>query len=190
MDGCRKYRLEARETIEVGGTPKAILDTAFSIGRLLQTLEGSRVALRGEADILLLYQSENDEVFSVTRRMIATGAAEAATGPMQRLSASVGEFYAIPSGDGIEVRFTLEYTFASLGETTLALVDSCSMEESCEAAGTLRPSVILKPYGDAGLWELAKRCRATVDDILAANELPDESSIPSGAVLLIPQRRC
>ena len=39
------------------------------------------------------------------------------------------------------------------------------------------------------LWDIAKRYRTTVEAILAANELKEESATVSGKLLLIPRRR-
>ena len=52
-----------------------------------------------------------------------------------------------------------------------------------------RPSVVIRRVerGEA-LWDIAKACGSTVDDIRCANTLPGEEA-EAGTLLLIPARR-
>ena len=53
-----------------------------------------------------------------------------------------------------------------------------------------QPSVILRKF-DRGLrlWDIAKQYRTTCADILSANQVESEQTIPTDKLLLIPRRK-
>ena len=62
--------------------------------------------------------------------------------------------------------------------------------EECEKKEKNVPSLVLRAMKPGErLWDIAKRYRTTVEAILAANELKEESATVSGKLLLIPRRR-
>ena len=62
--------------------------------------------------------------------------------------------------------------------------------EECEKNEKNVPSLVLRAMKPGErLWDIAKRYRTTVEAILAANELKEESAAVSGKLLLIPRRR-
>ncbi|MBQ5799401.1 MAG: LysM peptidoglycan-binding domain-containing protein, partial [Oscillospiraceae bacterium] len=96
---------------------------------------------------------------------------------------------AMPTGNGIEVRFTLSCMLeAPRGErgnylTQLQVFEAESSEEKM-------PSIVLKRMQkEDSLWEIAKAYLTTADEILAANECTDESQLKDGQMLLIPKKR-
>ncbi|MBQ5566290.1 MAG: LysM peptidoglycan-binding domain-containing protein, partial [Oscillospiraceae bacterium] len=63
------------------------------------------------------------------------------------------------------------------------------VESSAEKPQDL-PNLILRAFSsEETLWDLAKQYRTTVNEILTANELSDQSAAAVGELLLIPRRR-
>ncbi|MBQ2324146.1 MAG: LysM peptidoglycan-binding domain-containing protein, partial [Oscillospiraceae bacterium] len=63
------------------------------------------------------------------------------------------------------------------------------VESSAEKLQDL-PNLILRALSsEETLWDLAKQYRTTVNEILTANELSDQSAAAVGELLLIPRRR-
>ena len=64
------------------------------------------------------------------------------------------------------------------------------MKPSAAKETGVRPSVVIRRVerGEA-LWDIAKSCGSTVEDICSANGLPAREAA-QGELLLIPARRC
>lgn len=92
-----------------------------------------------------------------------------------------------PRYRGLEVRFEAEFAWTITREEQAACVTDVK-PGTVESAGP-RPSVVIRRVerGEA-LWDIAKACGSTVDDIRCANTLPGEEA-EVGALLLIPARR-
>ena len=64
------------------------------------------------------------------------------------------------------------------------------LDESTPKDLSNAPSLILRCVGrQESAWEVAKRYNTTIADILAANQLEQESEIPYERLLLIPKKR-
>lgn len=100
---------------------------------------------------------------------------------------SVGEATAVPVTGGLEVRFEAEFSWTITREEQAACVTDVKPSEVKEKGP--RPSVVIRRVerGEA-LWDIAKACGSTVDDIRCANTLPGEEA-EAGTLLLIPARR-
>ena len=69
-------------------------------------------------------------------------------------------------------------------------VASAVLDESTPKDLSNAPSLILRCVGrQESAWEVAKRYNTTIADILAANQLEQESEIPCERLLLIPKKR-
>ena len=101
---------------------------------------------------------------------------------------TAGEVSAAAAADGIEVRFPVIFTLACTGVCRCVCLTSLKAEPLQESGGET-PSLVLRALRpEQRLWDLAKSCRTTVADILAANELASEADAPAGVMLLIPRR--
>ncbi len=165
---------------------KSILDVQVYLDDPAVRQEGEQVIVTLPMTASVLYLDENDEVQGVTARMESACRTEIAETcfcrPTARLS---GEAFAVPSGDGLEIRCTVVFTLDTMTRQGLETLCGGTLgDERLSSAD--RPSVILRPAdADESLWSLAKRCRTTIEAICAANGLGDESARPAG-MLLIP----
>ena len=83
--------------------------------------------------------------------------------------------------------FEAEFAWTVTREDQVSCVSDATPGEARDTGP--RPSVVIRRVerGEA-LWDIAKSCGSTVDDIRSANTLPgDEAAV--GTLLLIPARR-
>ena len=91
--------------------------------------------------------------------------------------------------DGVELRFPVTFAVSVVEMPSYPCLQSLQAEE-CEKKEKNVPSLVLRAMKPGErLWDIAKRYRTTVEAILAANELKEESATVSGKLLLIPRRR-
>ena len=100
-----------------------------------------------------------------------------------------GEIAASVGADGVELRFPVTFAVSVVEMPSYPCLQSLQAEE-CEKKEKNVPSLVLRAMKPGErLWDIAKRYRTTVEAILAANELKEESAAVSGKLLLIPRRR-
>ena len=91
--------------------------------------------------------------------------------------------------DGVELRFPVTFAVSVVEMPSYPCLQSLQAEE-CEKKEKNVPSLVLRAMKPGErLWDIAKRYRTTVEAILAANELKEESAAVIGKLLLIPRRR-
>ena len=100
----------------------------------------------------------------------------------------MGEVTAVPVTGGLEVRFEAEFAWTVLREEQVNCVTELKPSAARETG--IRPSVVIRRVerGEA-LWDIAKACGSTVEDICGANGLT-AGEAAEGTLLLIPARRC
>ena len=99
----------------------------------------------------------------------------------------VGEAVAVPVTGGLEVRFEAEFVWTALREEQVNCVTELK-PSAVQEQGT-RPSVVIRRVErEEALWDIAKACGSTVEDICGANGLT-AGEAAEGTLLLIPARR-
>lgn len=77
-----------------------------------------------------------------------------------------------------------------MAETPRLSLSSVAWSGECGKKDENVPSLVLRAMKQGErLWDIAKLYRTTVEAILAANELKEESAAVIGKLLLIPRRR-
>lgn len=87
------------------------------------------------------------------------------------------------AGSGIELKGECQLMLCTTSEGGMRMITGVRLGEAWEDADT-RPSLILRRAGKAGLWNIARETRSTVERIQKANAL--ESEPGEDQVLLIP----
>ena len=91
--------------------------------------------------------------------------------------------------DGVELRFPVTFAVSVAETPCYPCLQSLEAEE-CGKKDENVPSLVLRAMKQGErLWDIAKLYRTTVEAILAANELKEESAAVIGKLLLIPRRR-
>ena len=189
--GERSVRPQAvRELLETGEMVRSVVDARVALGQVRQSREGRELVLTAEAWVTVLYLDENELVQCVRRSIPVSCRLECPDNARCSCScACPGEVFAAPAAGGVEVRFTVEFHCLSTETSNLPAVTSAQLGEARGAGEGARPSMVLRlPAPGEELWDIAKAHGATVEQILQANEL-EEETLPAGRMLLIPSCR-
>ena len=96
------------------------------------------------------------------------------------------DVYAVPAGNGVEIRFAAEADLRLETESTLETVSAIRLDDDLPKTQE-RPSLTVVQTGGP-LWDVARKYGSTVDLIRKVNGLEEESA-PAGGVLFIPRER-
>lgn len=177
-----------RKLCESGIPAKQVLDCAAVVSSLAGAPTEGGMEFTAQVNAAVLYLSEDDALCGVEAEIPVSCRVDVPEGCACACRCRpVGEASAVPVTGGLEVRFEAEFSWTVTREEQAACVTGVKPSQVQEAGP--RPSVVIRRVerGEA-LWDIAKSCASTVDDIRAANGLPgDEAAV--GALLLIPARR-
>ncbi len=179
-----------RELLETGEMVRSVADARLTLGQVRQSREGKELVLTAEACITVLYLDENELVQCIRRSIPVTCRLDCPEGAKcSCFCACPGEVFAAPAAGGVEVRFTVEFHCLTTETTAIPAVTSAQLGEARSAGEGQRPSVVLRmPSPGEELWDIAKAHGTTMEQILQANEL-EEETLPVGRMLLIPSTR-
>lgn len=178
-----------RQFCECGIPVGSVVDAFLSVGRVSAEKEEGGTVCRADTAVTVLFVSEDDALCSVTYpipvRTQWKGAAGTVSGCRCR---GVGELTAVPVTGGLEIRFEVEFSGVVMETEVCPVIGAVRTLPQPEGGGE-RPSVVVRAVGEGeSLWDIAKACHSTMEDIAAANELEGEQ-LTEGAMLLIPRRR-
>ena len=179
-----------RELLETGEMVRSVVDARLALGQVRQSREGSELVLAVDAWLTVLYLDENELVQCVRQSLpVACRLDCPETVRCSCACTCPGEVFAAPAAGGVEVRFTVEFHCLATQTTDLPSVSSAQLGEARSAGEGRRPSVVLRmPSPGEELWDIAKAHGTTMEQILQANEL-EEDTLPAGRMLLIPSTR-
>lgn len=178
-----------RETIETGVEASSVLSASVSFGSIGAVREEDEVLARCTAAIRVLYLDEGGAPLTVERRCEITARirVEGDCAAAVR-SVTACEVSAVPTANGIEVRFPALFTVECSVRRRCVCLCALKAEPGQEQESAGEPTLILRAlHQGERLWDLARAYRTRVSDILAANELSAEADAPRGELLLIPR---
>ena len=179
-----------REILETGMLAQEVADAYLTIGSVSRNREGERMTLGAEAGVTVLYRTEDGALTSVTRQIPVSCPLELpADTDCSCLCVPAAPVFATPTAGGIEVRFSLGFSFTAMTGRAVGTVAAVHLDENAARDHAGQPSIVLRMVG-AGerLWDIAKAYGTTPQDIMQANAL-DEEPAPEGKLLLIPRKR-
>ena len=179
-----------RETLETAVAVRQVCHVAVSCGACSCQVGDGMAAAQIPVTIKALYLDENDAVLLAEKNILVKGELEAGEGSLPHITLRCpGEITGAPSPEGMEIRFTLEFWMDTGRQIQKLCIADASLEEA-EPGAQRQPSVILRKF-DRGLrlWDIAKQYRTTCADILSANQVESEQTIPTDKLLLIPRRK-
>lgn len=177
-----------RKLCESGIPAKQVLDCAVAVSSLTGAPGEGGMEFTAQANASVLYLSEDDALCGVETDIPVSCRVEVPAGCACACRCRpVGEVTAVPVTGGLEVRFEAEFTWTVTREEPVSCVTEVR-PGAVEETGA-RPSVVIRRVerGEA-LWDIAKACGSTTQDIRAANGLPGEEAA-AGTLLLIPAKR-
>ncbi len=179
-----------REQLETGAEIAEVLKSEVLFTQSTVSIQSGKAVLRASAVMKVLYLDEGGVPFCAERQSEVTASLdlpENCTATIENICC--GELRASPMGSGIELRFSALFTVSLEQRCSCSTLCSLQVQPRAEEDGRT-PSLVLKPLSKGWrLWDMAKQYRTSVEDILSANELEDESALSVGDVLLIPRKR-
>ena len=181
-------RESARKFCESGIPAKQVLNCRASLMPLTIQRQENHVHYNTEANVDILYLSEDNALCGVSYVIPASCKVEL---PAQCHCSCqcrpAGEPVAVPVTGGFEVRLDLEFSWRMTKTELMPCVTSAKQSIQKIEVGQ-KPSVIIRMVSNGEtMWDVAKACSSTIQDICAANGLSSEYAAP-GTVLLIPTR--
>lgn len=182
-------RETARKLCESGIPAKQVLDCAVTVVSLASAPAEGGMEFTAQASAAILYLSEDDALCGVDVDIPVSCRVELPEGCTCSCTCRpMGEPTAVPVTGGLEVRFEAEFAWTTLREEQVNCITDLKPSNLRDTG--VRPSVVIRRVerGEA-LWDIAKSCGSTVEDICSANGLAANGAV-EGALLLIPARRC
>ena len=178
-----------REKIETGAEVQSVLSTDVSFGTASLSGSGKDAELRTTADLRVLYLDENGEALLSQRRVEVLLTTDLPNGRVRLHGVSAGEVSSVVGDGGVELRFPVIFTLSSAEAPCYPCLMSLQAEKRTEKDENA-PSLVLRALKQGErLWDIAKQYRTTISDILAANDMAEETAAAVGKLLLIPRRR-
>ena len=181
-------RETARKLCESGIPAKQVLDCAVAVTSMSSAPVEGGMEFTAQASAMVLYLSEDDALCGVDVEIPVSCRMELPTDCTCSCTCRpMGEASAVPVTGGLEVRFEAEFAWTTLREEQVNCVTE--LKPSAVQELGVRPSVVIRRMerGEA-LWDIAKACGSTVEDICGANGLT-AGEAAEGTLLLIPARR-
>ena len=186
----RSVRREtARKLCESGIPARQVLDCAVAVASMTSAPTDGGMEFNAQATAMILYLSEDGTFCGVDVDIPVSCRTELPAGCTCSCTCRpMGEAAAVPVTGGLEVRFEAEFAWTVLREEQVNCVTE--LKPSAVQELGVRPSVVIRRVerGEA-LWDIAKACASTVEDICGANGLTSGEAT-EGTLLLIPARRC
>ena len=194
LQGALNSQISINESIAPGSAhpiPKAILWSypSLTIGDTI--IDGDMITTTGNMDILITYLSDDDSspIASYKASILFEGmqtAANITAKSTADVKCTITDLSVIPIANGFNVSANIENNVRIISKKTLDYVDAVTTSEQKEATSKRHYSV--KVYfvqkGDT-LWDIAKRYRKKVSDIVSLNKIENPDLIKPGQQIII-----
>ena len=189
LDGAVRSQ-SVRELLDIGAVVKNVVDSTVTVCQIKQAREEDQLSLSADLKVDILYMNEQDKLESVSRPITVTGRMEASRADVCLCRCQCpGEVFAVPAAGGVEVRFNVEFHCIVTRPKNVSVVKEARLGEARGTRASGQPSVILRMAAPGeDLWDIAKACCTTSEQIRSANRLEGDS-LPIGQMLLIPSVR-
>jgi len=182
------HEISIKESLEIGTEVTAILAVEVLAGNMSTITEEKKTTLHLSCTVKLLYISDNGVPYCAQRRCEVNSELPAGFS-LRTTSLQAKKITAIPTGNGVDVRFLLSGVLESLEKNTGNYLASLQVFE-VDPVEKKDPSLVLRRMQSGeSLWSISKAYCTTADEILSANECSDEGQLRAGKMLLIPKKR-
>lgn len=148
-----------------------------------------RIIFEGELELKFLFEGENTSrldtkniVMPFTFNMDSEGSLPSSA-VEANIEVTTQDFTVMPDGE-IDIKIDLRFNTSISNNQELQVIEEINVDESRNKPRSSLVIYFVKP-GDT-LWNIAKRFRSTVSDIVQINEIEDENKINVGQQLFIP----
>lgn len=183
-------RITVRELVETPTPVQEVCDVYVTVGAVEQKREEGQVSFGAETRVTILYRGEDGALCTVVQPLAAVCPVELPEGCLCTCRcACPGERFATPAGGGVEVRYPIDFRYLALTPVQSSAIADLHLDEAAPRDHAGQPSIVLRMVSQGEqLWDIAKAYGTTMEDIIQANALPEES-LPMGQLLLIPKKR-
>jgi hypothetical protein len=172
------------DTIETSVPPAQVLDVWVRLGRRSQSTEGEDRILTQEAEVTLLYDTEEGTASAAKTLTVSCRLPGASGGDCAFSAELLREPTVTLTGEGAELSLPLLFRWMILAQGEAALVGTAREGEPRDRGEG--PSLVLRSLrAGETLWDAAKAYGADSEAILAATGRGEEELAP-GQMLLIP----
>ena len=178
-----------RDLLESETVVRSVCSCRFQPGHILCTPEKDAMVATAHGLISVLYLDEERRPRTIEKHIELSARTSIPVGSeVCGLTLDPGELYAAPCAGGIDFRLGVEFSMHTACPVSAEVIHRAALGEA-RSTDCTRPSVILRlPEAGETLWDIAKVCGTTCEEIMQANELADEA-LPEGKMLLIPSSR-
>lgn len=182
-------RKAVRETMSTEESVRLIHGSHAELGIGEVTEEGSVRKIRIPACAAVLYQTEEGNYASVTKKFDIIAQTDAEPGNEILWNCEIVQMEALLSAAGIELRLSTELKLREQKRFEVSTVSEAELDQEHSLHNAAKPSVVLRfVTQDESLWDIAKRYGTTCKAICGANKM-DEGKMPGNQMLLIPRGR-
>ncbi|MCD7945016.1 MAG: LysM peptidoglycan-binding domain-containing protein [Clostridiales bacterium] len=190
---CRQSQEESRQSVREFApceqSIQTILDCHEELGLVQVAREDSQYTVTVPISAAVLCLDEKGDLFSVLRSFSVS--LQPPCPPEQRLrcSCTLLQMEALPAAAGLELRGTVMLRFQAMEETLITGLAGLKVDQEHPQEYAGQPSVVLRrPAPSESLWDIAKRCSTTCQEICSANGLAEDQPL-GNQMLLIPRKR-
>ena len=182
-------RQTVRQLIETGLSVQSVVDAYCLIGQTARKQEGNRMSLYADVILTAVCMTEEGDLCAMSRSLEVECPVEVPEACRCSFGCRCGELVAMPTADGVEVRFPMEFPYFCEQEEQSMVVREVKVEEDGSGVEQDKPSIVLRLLRPGeSLWDVAKRYGTTTEDIVRANKLEDRQ-LGGEMLLLIPRQR-
>lgn len=176
-----------REVLPLQEEATGILDVQVRLGRLDQSQEGKDLALKQQAELMVLYETGEGPAGVKKTITVAHRIPEGGAMHCHYRSELLREPTAVLTEEGVEVSFPLAFYWMLLEKGSTEAISHVTLGEPWEEAAD-QPSVVLRAVRNGeSLWDVAKAYRSSDGAIMEATGLTSGELYP-GQMLLIPRK--
>lgn len=176
-----------RELLECTMPVARVLDVQLRPLQLTSSKQGTEMTLNADVEAYVLFETEEGDCNCLHRRITVPHLIPISPQWEYRCEFSISrQGSAMPAQSGVEVSFTVEFSWKAMEKRNVQGIERASVEEKQPMTGEI-PSVVIRSVRNGEcLWDIAKSYRTTEGDISEANQLATEE-LYSGQMLLIPR---
>jgi hypothetical protein len=180
-------RVSSKELIPTGVVIKSVYTCQMAAESASIQINERSAEAACEVKVKAIFEAEDGGVYSVEKKIPVSAEIDSPEGLVVSSAFVSDESYHISGSEDIEVRFTTEFKFSPDEDRKYAQVSYITVGEALAGKGESPSVTLCYCTGNESFWELGKRLKASVSDILGANGLSGDYP-PAGKLLLVPRK--
>ncbi len=182
-------RQSVREFVPCEQNVQTVLDCHGALGLAQISREADQYTVTVPVSAGVLWMDEKGCPFSVQHSFSVSLQPPCLPEQRLRCGCTLLQMEALPAAAGLELRGTIALHIQAVEDTAVSALTGLEVDEAHPREHTGQPSVVLRrPAPLESLWDIAKCCSTTCQEICAANGLAEDQPL-GDQMLLIPRKR-